>query len=369
MKNKDPFSWSRGRVALLAAGLLALAGAAYALPTNPDPCHTAACTPWPGAVANPATDGHQHRDPQNLFDVMGAYKTYAVWDDNVYQYNAGMDRSIRMATDMRDFGHGFINRPPRYRFDNNAAAMTDVPLWARPLIGQVIDQWAAAVNELGANTNGVATETKIQFQQVVQGEQILIRFANTYPARPAAGGGWEEWEFPYDPEIEVEDYYQGRYLPNQPMPGGGAPQGGRSGVLAYWTPALRVLTFNRRVNWYQDTGNPMMDKNPMNQPDKFDFYTTALHEWGHVLGLDHPMNAGIGTTMHSTQGRRNQQNGIIRDIDNGSLDGAKNLYTIARCPPPAGGGGGGCEFCPACNSCCPAPEPCPICPICKEPVR
>lgn len=57
-----------------------------------------------------------------------------------------------------------------------------------------------------------------------------------------------------------------------------------------------------------------------------------------------------------------------RDIDNGSLDGAKNLYTIARCPPPAGGGGGGgCEFCPACNSCCPVPEPCPICPKTTSP--
>lgn len=363
MMNRKSCTLSRGRMALLAAGLLAVAVAAHAIPTNPDPCHTAACTPWSNvAMFNPGIDGHQHRDNQNLFDVMGVYKTYAVWDDNAYRYNAGADRPLRRPGDAQDFGHGFINRPPRYRFDNNVAAMTDVPLWARPLIAQVIDQWAAEVNELGMNVNGIQTETKIQFQQVVQGEEILIRFADVFPVRALPGGGWEEWPFPDDYDIPDDGY-----MPGQPMPGGGAPQGGRSGVLAYWTPSLQVLTFNRKIMWYQDTGNPMMDMNPMNQPTRFDFYTTALHEWGHVLGLDHPTNPAAGTTMYPTQGRRNMPNGILRTIDGGSLAGAKNLYTIARCPPPAGGGGGGnCEFCPACDSCCPAPEPCEPCPICTQ---
>jgi hypothetical protein len=114
-----------------------------------------------------------------------------------------------------------------------------------------------------------------------------------------------------------------------------------------------------------------MDNNPAVQPNQFDLYTTALHEWGHVLGLDHPTNAMNGTTMVPTQGERNLPNGLIRMIDAGSLDGAKNLYSVARCPapammlPPGGNGTGECEACQACDSCCPSFEPCPSCPVCQ----
>jgi hypothetical protein len=349
-----------------AAGILAGTGVAHAIPTNPDPCHTLNCTPWsnvPNNMLVPGVDAHQHRDAQSLFNVNARYKTYSVWDDRVYRYNAAMDRPLNKAQDMQDFGHGFINRPPRYRFD--IAAGTDVPLWARPIITQVIDQWSDAVNELGNNVNMIATETKIQFQQVVQNEEILIRFADKFPVSNGAGG-WMDLDFPSPSQIYPDGGAQ-----NPPNPGGGGPQGGRSGVIAYWTPSRRILTFNRKLlmanKWYQDTGNPMMDNNPAVQPNQFDLYTTALHEWGHVLGLDHPVNPMMGTTMHPTQGERNMPNGIIRTIDAGSLDGAKNLYTVARCPPPAGGaggGGGGGEACPACDSCCPVIEPCPVCPVC-----
>jgi len=333
MSKRDTF-WrlrSGGAFALFAlAGFLATSGAALAIPTNPDPCHTANCTPWsnvPIVGLMPASDGHQHRNAMNLWNMAGQYKTYSVWDDQAYRYNAAMDRPLFKPGDNQDFGHGFINVAPRYSFDNNAAAMTDVPMWARPLIAQVVDQWAAAVNELGANSNGIPTETKIQFQQIAMGGEILIRFADKYSV-PAVGGGMADWDFPND-----DDIYDDGGVPIQPMPGGGSPQGGRSGILAFWTPATRVLTFNRKINWYQDTGNPAMDMNPNNMGNQFDFYTTALHEWGHVLGLDHPMNPGAGTTMQPTQGRRNMaMSGIIRTIDPGSLNGAKNLYTVIRCP-------------------------------------
>ncbi len=352
---------------LLVAIPMLVSAAAHALPTNPDVCHTVPCTPWASVAVNvlvPGTEAHQHRDAQNLFNVNGRYKTYAVWDDRAYRYNAMADRPLSKALDMQDYGHGFINRPPRYRFD--IAAGTDVPLWARPILTQVIDQWADDVNELTNNSNMVAIETKIQFRQIAQGGEILIRFANSFPV-PNGAGGSNDMPFPEPSEI-----YPDGQVPVPPNPGGGAPKGGRDAVLAYWTPALRILTFNRKLlaanKWYQDTGNPAMDNNPMNMPNQFDLYTTAVHEWGHVLGLDHPVNPMMGNVMSGAgQGERNMPNGIVRTIDGGSLDGAKNLYSVARCPAaaaPLPGGVEECETCQSCDSCCPNFEPCPACPVC-----
>ncbi len=325
-----------GILALLVLGLLG-AGAAWALPTNPDPCHTAPCTPWsqvPIAGLNPASDGHQHRDTHNLWDVPGLFRTYSVWDDRTYQYNAAADRSYRKPGDNKDFGHGFITIAPQYAFDPT------VPMWAQPLINQVVQQWIANVNGGGVNTNGVAIQTQIQFMQVAMNGDILIRFAATYPI-----GGGGTGNFPYDSEID--DYGNWPGLP--PIPGG-APQGGRSGVLAYWTPSTRVLTFNSQINWYQ-----LKDPNAANGPNQFDFYTTALHEWGHVLGLDHPAMPGAMCTMQPSQGRRKTPNGILLNIDAGSQDGAKDLYTVVVCAQkqPANPGCPGCLVGPTDPVACP----------------
>ena len=309
------------KMVMLGLVVVLVAAGAEALPTNPDPCHTAACTPWMNVVAgfNPASDGHQHRNAQNLWNVPGAFLTYSVWDDRTYQYNAVADRPYRKPADNKDFGHGFITvaNAPRYVFDPS------VPAWAQPLINQAVAQWTAMVNGGGVNSNGIAIQTRIQFVPAAMGE-ILIKFAAVYPI-----GGGANGTFPYDSDLD--DYGNPR-IPVPPIPGG-APQGGRSGVLAFWTPSLRQLTFNSNINWYQ-----MINPNAAVAPGQFDFYTTALHEWGHVLGLDHPMMPGALSTMQPSQGRRRMPNGILLNIDAGSLDGAKDLYTVTVCPPPAAGG-------------------------------
>lgn len=344
--NNEISGLRRARTAIpliLGVGLLLAVGGAQALPTNPDPCHTAPCTPWSQvaiAVLAPASDGHQHRNGQVLWDMAGQFKTYSVWDDRTYQYNVAADRPYRKPADNKDFGHGFITvaNAPRYVFD------ASVPMWAQPLIIQVIAQWTGMVNGGGVNTNGVMIQTQIQFQQVAKAGEILIQFAATYPT-----GGGGTGNFPYDSDI---DDYGNPMMPIPPIPGG-APQGGRSGVLAYWTPSTRVLTFNSQINWYQ-----MMDPNPANGANQFDFYTTALHEWGHVLGLDHPTMPGAMSTMQPSQGRRFTPNGILLNIDPGSLDGAKDLYTVVVCPPPPAPD----PKCPACTLGPTDPTACPVKP-------
>jgi hypothetical protein len=290
----------------------------YAIPTSPDPCHTAPCTPWadiPIALLDPAIDQHQHRNAQNLFGEPGTYKTYSAWDNNQYQYNAGNDRSLRKATDKRDFGHGFMNLPATFKFN-----MT-VPEWARMLTISAKSVWEATVNEVvGKNVNGVLTKTRINFAEVPEPlvADILITFSTMYPTGPAEN--IMDKPFPLEDEIEPDGSWPG-IMP----PGGGAPQGGRSGVLAFWTPSLKVLTFNSQIDWFRN-----INADPMVAGNQFDFLTTAVHEWGHVIGLDHPDGARAGTTMFGLQPRRagfGGVPGIIHTLDAGTRNGAKNLYT------------------------------------------
>jgi len=319
---------ARRPLALVSAAVfLAAARPACGIPTNPDPCHTVPCTPWASVAfpINPATNRHQHRNADPLDGVNAKFKTYSVWDDRAYRYNGIGD--ARLA----DFGHGFMANAARYRFDFT------VPAWAQTEIrDKVIAYWDGVINEVGGtNTNGDTTDTRIGFTEtnVVGQEDILIYFSlGAYPITANQNG-----TFPTPSEIDSVGDWPGR--PNVP---GGAPKGGRSNVLAFWSPSLRVLSFNGNINWYQsDPVNPANDTDPTVQPDRFDFVTTALHEWGHVLGLDHPDNETTPNTMFSKQGRRGYAGSqgaattIMRTLDGDTRNGGKILYTIAYPPVPA----------------------------------
>src|SRR5262249_50624601 len=136
----------------------------------------------------------------------------------------------------------------------------------------------------------------------------------------AAGGNGQPGEsnFPIPPEIDPDT---GTW--------GGNPRGGGTsdGVLAFWTPSLRRLTFNSLVPWYFGQSN-----DPTVAPTSFDFWAVALHEFGHVLGLDHPDAPLAFTTMFPSMGDRGSmtmaQLGLVHGIDGGTLDGARALYTI-----------------------------------------
>ena len=77
----------------------------WAIPTNPDPIHTAAATPWIDPAApvpfNPATGRHQHWSADPIDGVAGKFATYSVWDDNVYRYAANVPTQ----------GHGYMQNP------------------------------------------------------------------------------------------------------------------------------------------------------------------------------------------------------------------------------------------------------------------
>jgi len=314
---------------------------AWAIPSLINACDSGVCVTWTAAQGpfDPNVDAHQHRDAFNLLNVPGWYKTYSAWDDFLYRYNAVADRPLTRAQDGQDFGHGHMALPALYSFD------ATVPAWAIPLIGKVETYWETKVNQTGQlNVFGVPTSTRIDFQQ--GGPNVIIRFAPNFPVKNAQGDVVNR-DFPQDSDIDPF----GNWPSSGQPPSGGAPWGGRDGALAYWTPSLHTLTFNSNVNWYQDIALPdidlsLADNNAAFGIGMFDFVTTALHEWGHVLGLDHPDQALVGTTMFDTQARRGARDAsgaldataVVNRIDAFTLEGAKNLYTAAFVPEPSSGG-------------------------------
>jgi Matrixin len=328
--------------AALAALVVLAAARARAIPTLPDPRHDAAATPWssvPIPMLNPFTDEHQHFDTSDLAGVANAFKTYAVWDDRIFRYNAALDRSLSKALDKQDYGHGFMAIAATYCFDKSffpppgglplPKVPGPFPNWAMPLVTLAEQTWEIRVNNVfnAANVNGVPIATQLAFKAAKANCDIHVRFDTEYPR---AG---KQVPFP-DDSFDDQGHYNGK---------GANPGNGIDGVLAYWSPSTRELVFNSYIDWFQLANI----KAPNAGPNQFDFQTVAVHEWGHVIGLEHPPGAAprVDSVMTPALGKRAlggppappaaaRAFGINHVIDPGSFVGASALYSIAKVPPP-----------------------------------
>ena len=76
------------------------------------------------------------------------------------------------------------------------------------------------------------------------------------------------------------------------------------------------VIFNSNLNWGLYTGAGTITAR--------DFYRVALHEFGHVLGLNHPDQAGqsVRAIMNSTSA------GLIFDLEQDDINGAGALYNV-----------------------------------------
>ena len=106
-----------------------------------------------------------------------------------------------------------------------------------------------------------------------------------------------------------------------------------SGVLAvtqtFYSPRTNAITeadvvFNRSRTWNSYRGTL--------RPGTVDFRRVALHEFGHVIGLDHPddHNQSVTAVMNSHVSS-------VDTLQNDDVDGAISLYgaTTSAAPPPA----------------------------------
>ncbi|MFZ5932281.1 MAG: PEP-CTERM sorting domain-containing protein [Pseudomonadota bacterium] len=242
------------------------------LPGNQHP-HGAADVDWHhtgapgGAIADPSTHLHQHWNSKALNVNHGNNSFYAVaaWDNN------GATTTYHdILLGHANFGHGFINDRVLYWFN---------PLFAGDAMFQ-------------ARVNDVFTEWETLVAAAENRADRVLGFNFT----PFAGA-----IAPVEPFIEVRftdlaDTTTGR-----------------------WDFSNLRLEFNTTdFVWYTGAGAPAAGQR--------DFVTTARHEIGHVIGLDHTFN-GAKTVGNSIMGSGAAALGVRVEIDAGSIEGALALYT------------------------------------------
>lgn len=248
---------------------------------------------YPGnGVANDETAGSPVASVGKPY-VNVSFDAYSAWDQN------GNQSLYRNGDAVANFGHGFIRQAVPYLFDGV------IPVSARIDFNNAGTRW-----ELDA--------------------------AAQFAVDPFGAGTGREFgmAFDVDPGVglrRAEDInFNGMLDGLEDVNGNGLLDGftvvwrnidGVGGTRASWNPGQQLMEFDSTEPWFFGGAGNI----PVGQED---FFTIALHEWGHIIGLNH-INTGLaGRIMRSDVVTPASAAGTmgIRSPDIGSLFGALALY-------------------------------------------
>jgi len=276
---------------------------------------------YPGnGVANDETAGSPLASAGKPFPNV-AFDAYSAWDQR------GNNVQHRNGDAVMHFGHGYINEAVPYRFAGG------VPAAARADLNAAVAGWVAAANGLFAiDPFGAGT-----------GRVFGMNFA---PHEDANGNGMldagEDTDGDTLLDVAEDVNFNGMLDMGEDLNGNGAMDGftvtwsaGALPVRARWKPGSQELEFDSTEAWFfggagaipanEDiNGNGMLDAgedlNGSGGIDAVtDFVTIALHELGHMIGLNHiNSNEDLNGNGILNVGEDLDGDGVL-DINPGSL--------------------------------------------------
>lgn len=284
---------------------------------------------------------------------------FSAWDNNLLRFEDTPQAGDGRNKLLNDFGHGFIDptKPPLYKFE------ASVPADAKPVLAECFKVWAAAAKAQ------IAGKTSPAGNPLVQG--ITFKEAGTDQAKQfdydfisslqSARGAYGEWVVSQDRIGGAVTSKNSMYFDQNPQMFVRAPEGYT--IKEKGSMSASGVSFPQSVGWsyddspeaieidlqyfkdgieYDSLRDVMMTTNTdvkIKCDDKIKFYqmdflTIALHETGHILGLQHAPDDPAGNIMREKIEWEATWGKTLRTIDANSAFGAAMLYTIAV-PEPA----------------------------------
>jgi hypothetical protein len=285
-----------------------------------------------------------------------------VWDNNINRFEDTPDSNTDGRNALLDkFAHGYIHsaHPVLYEFEEN------VPNPARPLLAEAFANWDAAAKAQSAGKQsggGKPLDTSIKFKEAAanQASQFYFRFSDSFQG---ARNAYAEW-IVSDDRVALGGGVATKssmVFTTNPSNFVRAPQGV---TLKTAGTLVSSNTFSKSVGWsFDKTPDPIevdlqyvkdgqtfeslpgekLTTNALTQIDaadkilfyQMDFFTIALHEMGHVLGLQHPGDTS-DNIMRPNIEYQASWNAKLHTIDADSAYGAALLYSIPVPEPGIG---------------------------------
>jgi hypothetical protein len=240
---------------------------------------------------------------------------YAAWHNRVF---------ITEEIAPNKFWHGFIEEnlvQPRYKFTETDAAkgITQLTAAAQAIVNAGFDLWETRAHEEGAKVPGRRTGIDFDNDQT-NFEFSIMLIDNLIECR----GALAEWLYlPGNLNADTAD--------GCPVAIGN-PWSSLDGTTRPGEPLILAkpyLVFDDDIDW----AFIALDSLVAPAAGKRDFATIALHEEGHVVGLDHTPGNHAGHIMRASIALEARDGNFLRKIELDSAVGAAELYTVA--PEPA----------------------------------